>query len=67
MKQIIFTVAAISFAAGVGAAYLLTRSIKRTARKPPMTFWELYEDNQCSDSGLFDWAQVQSGRVQRGC
>ncbi|MBD5130168.1 MAG: hypothetical protein HDT43_09625 [Ruminococcaceae bacterium] len=52
MKQIIFTVAAISFAAG--AAYLLTRTKKRTARKPPMTFWELYEDNQCSDCGLFD-------------
>ena len=54
MKQIIFTVAAISFAAGVGATYLLTHSMKRTERKPPMTFWELYKDNLCSDCGLFD-------------
>lgn len=54
MKQIILMVAAISFAAGVGAAYLLTRSMKRTAHKPPMTFWELYKDNLCSDCGLFD-------------
>lgn len=54
MKQVIMTIAAISFAAGVGAAYLLTRSMKRTAHKPPMSFRELYEDNLCPDCGLFD-------------
>ena len=54
MKQMIITMAAILFAAGVGAAYLLTRSSKRAAHKPPMTFRELYEDNLCADCGLFD-------------
>lgn len=52
--KIILSVAAISFAARVGAAYLFSRSMKRTDHKPPMTFWELYEDNLCSDCGLFD-------------
>ena len=43
--KIILSVAAISFALGVGATYLLALSMKRTEKKPPMTFWELYEDN----------------------
>ncbi|MBD5110989.1 MAG: hypothetical protein HDT42_00410 [Ruminococcaceae bacterium] len=51
MKLIITT---ITLAVGVGTAYLLTRTKKRAARKPPMTFWELYEDNLYADCGLFD-------------
>ena len=52
--KIILSVAAISFAVGVGATYLLTSTKKRMARKPTMTFWELYEDNRYADCGLFD-------------
>ncbi len=53
MKQVI--IAAITLAAGVGTvAFLLTRSSKRRAHKPMMTFSELYEDNLCSENWLFD-------------
>lgn len=53
MKQVIITIAALTV--GTGAAILLLlRSTKRKVRKPSMTFMELYEDNRCSDYGLFD-------------
>lgn len=53
MKQVIIAIAALTVSAGT-AVLLISHSMKRTAHKPPMTFWELYEDNQCSDCGLFD-------------
>lgn len=54
MKQMIIAVAALT--AGAGAVlFLLTRSSCRRARKPCMTFAELYEDNICDEIGsLFD-------------
>lgn len=53
MKQVIIAIAALTVGAGT-AVLLISRSMKRTAHKPPMTFRELYEDNLCSDCGLFD-------------
>lgn len=51
--KMIMMIAAIT--AGTGAAVLfLSRSTARRKHRRPMTFRELYEDNLCSDDGLFD-------------
>lgn len=53
MKKMIVMITAITV--GTGAAVLfLSRSADRRKRNRPMTFRELYEDNLCSDDGLFD-------------
>ena len=57
MKTI--TIATITLAVGVGTAVIiLTHISKPKARKPMMTFKELYEDNLYSDNILFNWEQV---------
>lgn len=57
MKAI--TIATKTLTVGVGTAVtILTRTSKPKARKPMMTFKELYEDNLYSDNILFDWEQV---------
>ena len=49
----IIVIAALTVGTGT-AVLLISRTKKRTARKPTMTFWELYEDNRYADCKLFD-------------